>query len=65
MAKLVVVNEQEPSISVVFEYIDPADPVRPQGWHGKCTGCGRVIHRWQMAGAFDSGQRHVDNHTDD
>lgn len=63
MAKIVIHNQVDPAIGITLEYVKPDDPDRPQGWHGKCTECGRNMHRWDQDRAMASAQRHVDRHT--
>ena len=62
MAKLVVQHDEDPGIAIVLEHVPPRTPGRAQGWHGACTQCGHVIHRWYQDGAFESAKEHVDRH---
>jgi len=60
--KLVVFNDRDPDIGIVFEHIEPGGD-RAQGWCGCCTECGRIMHRWHQDQAMADGQRHVNKHT--
>lgn len=61
-AKLEVFNPYEPEIGIVFEYTPPGTPGVAQGWHGKCTECGKVCHYWTEEKVFRKGQDHVNSH---
>ena len=63
MAKLLVQHEHDPGIAIILEEVSPGDGTgRVQGWHGSCTECGYLIHRWLRDKALDSAERHVDSH---
>ena len=60
MAKIVIQHDVDPSIGIVLEEVPPGSPaVR---WHGACTECGHVIHRWHPDNAIAAAKRHVDRH---
>jgi hypothetical protein len=56
MAQLVVFNQADPGIGIVFS------TGNFRGWAGTCTGCGKPVHYWTQERAFELGQAHVDNH---
>lgn len=63
MPKLVVQHETDPSIGVVFDEVFAGDGSnRAPGYHGRCTECGHVMHRWLESSALKSGARHVEQH---
>lgn len=63
MAKLIVQHDEDPGIAIILEQVLPASTEgRAQGWHGRCTECGKTTHRWGQAVAIESARRHVDNH---
>lgn len=62
MAKLVVIHDKDPGISVIFTEVPPGRPETAQGWYGRCTECGRAMHWWHMNTAFEAGRMHVDSH---
>lgn len=62
MARLVVQHDVDPAIGIVLEEVPPGTPGRSQGWHGRCTECGRVMHRWTKDDALRDAQAHVDKH---
>jgi len=62
MAKIVVFNDADPNIGIVLEEMPQGAPGKARGWHGKCTQCGRVMHRWAMGNAIRDAQNHVDQH---
>jgi hypothetical protein len=53
----VVFNEADPCIAIVLREVTCG------GVSGTCTECGRPMHRWSLAKAIESAQRHVDAHT--
>ena len=64
MAKLMMVSEQDPTIAVIFEVVEPTTdiPGRAQGWYGTCTDCGPawVMHRWKQDRALSDAGHHID-----
>ena len=59
--KLVVFNDEDPGVSITFEYVAPGTAGIAQGWRGTCTGCGKPVHFWDEDKAFKYGQEHVDS----
>ena len=62
MAKIVIVHDVDPCIGITLEEVLPGDPGRARGWHGSCTECGHVMHRWRQDNAIRDAQAHVDGH---
>lgn len=61
--KLVVYKDAEPEIGIVFDWEDAElAGLRAQGWHGRCTQCGKTMHFWTQERAMSNGQTHVDRH---
>jgi len=60
--KLVVFNNREPEVAIVFEYVAPGTAGLARGWRGACTGCGKTLHFWDERKAFQNGQEHVGKH---
>jgi len=62
MAKLLVVREDDPTISVLIEEVSKDEPGRAEGWYGRCTDCGPawVMHRWKKDRALADAVHHVD-----
>jgi hypothetical protein len=61
MAKFIVQHDTVPEIGIVLEHSD-GGPGIAQGWHGRCTECGRRMHRWHLEKAIEDARRHVDSH---
>lgn len=62
MAKLVIVHDVDPCIGITLEEVAPGTPGRAQGYHGACTECGHVMHRWDRDRAISDAKAHVDGH---
>jgi hypothetical protein len=68
MPKLVVHHNEDPGISIVLEEVKPGSPAtrgagaRAQGFHGTCTECGFIMHRWRRDPAFTSAMEHIARH---
>jgi hypothetical protein len=60
--KLEVFNPSDPEIGIVFEYTPPRTEGKAQGWHGKCTECGKPCHYWNEEKVYREGQKHVNSH---
>lgn len=59
---LVVFNNLEPEIGIVFEQVPEGTPGQAHGWRGSCTQCGKPMHFWKQDKAIEDGQQHVDGH---
>jgi hypothetical protein len=62
MAKLLVQHDDDPGIAIILEEVEPGDAHRARGWHGSCTECGYILHRWHQDKAIENAQGHVDRH---
>jgi hypothetical protein len=62
MAKLIVQHDEDPGIAIILEEWRISGSNRFLGWHGTCTQCGRVMHRWGEHRAIESAREHVDRH---
>lgn len=60
--KTVVFNQIDPCIGFVLETVEPGTPGKARGTYGRCTDCGRPLHRWNREDAVQAAQRHVDAH---
>ena len=60
--KLVVFKDEDPAIAIVFEWVPEGTPGMAHGWRGPCNQCGKPMHFWKQADAFERGQDHVDSH---
>lgn len=60
--KLVVFNDEDPGVAIVFEWVPERTPGRAHGWRGPCNQCGKPMHFWTQEKAFELGQAHVDSH---
>jgi hypothetical protein len=62
MAKLIVQHDDDPGIAIILEEWRIPGSGRFLGWHGACTQCGYLVHRWIWGRAVESARRHVDSH---
>lgn len=63
MDKLVVHREDDPDIGVVYEEVPEGDLLRPAGFHGECTECGRIFFFWRRGRAVRGATSHLARHT--
>jgi hypothetical protein len=62
VAKHIVQHSVDPGIAIVLTETLPGVPGVARGFHGRCTECGKTMHRWDKDRAVRGAQRHVDSH---